>query len=158
MAPAHWQLKTERDLFVCLTSFNKFWVCLLCRGAFCSELTLASTLPNSAHEIHSGDQTLASLFPCRVWFDLKVHVITEQTPHIHCRADVFLVAGITFLTCNLQAGNFSTINHGEATSICEFLWKQSCGRMFTTTDTVYLCLSHYWSKTQPSGKIQRKSL
>lgn len=72
-------------------------------------------------------------------FDLKVCVIAKRTPQIGCRVDLFLVAGITFLTCHLQAGKFSTINHGGATSIWEFLWQQGRGGM----------VQHYWHGSSP---------
>lgn len=50
-------------------------------------------------------------------FDLNVCVIATQTPHICCRVDLFLVAGITFLTCHCGLGKFSSINHGGDTSM-----------------------------------------
>lgn len=60
-------------------------------------------------------------FPTERGFDLKVRGIAKQTPHIRYGEDLFLLAGITFLTQLLQAGKFSTINHEGATSIWEFL-------------------------------------
>lgn len=136
MAPTHWQLKAESDLFVWFSTNFGF-------GFFAEVLFPQSWLWQAPHQTELIKFTLeikhwCPYSPAECGFDLKVHVITEQTPHIYCRVDLFLVAGITFFTCRLQAGKFSTINHGEATSISEFLWKQSCGGMFTTTDTIPL--------------------
>lgn len=50
-------------------------------------------------------------------FDLNVCVIATQTPHIFCTVDLFLVAGITFLTCHCRLGKFSIINHDGDTSM-----------------------------------------
>lgn len=111
---------------------------------------------NSLMKFHPENKSWHSCSCAECGFNLKTRVIAKQTPHICCRVDLFLVAGITFLTCHLWAGKFSIINHSRDTSIWGVSLIAKPQQNGSPLLRQYSSPSNYWSTLRHFVKIQTK--